>query len=248
MKKVFTTSVFIILLSLLQHEVMASHSSLQVSSVCSQLITVQIGNVMYSNPTNLFQLNTLAPGIYNVQVYRWQRGVGNQFPIYNGPIQIGFNEMVTTVITAPGFAQISRQVFMPQMGTLSAACLTGPNSFVYPYQQNFFGTSGLPYYHQMQQFNGFWPMDMNAFAALKQSIAGAAFESTRLDIARSVISRQYITAAQLRELLQLFTFESTKLEFAKFAYPQVIDRQNIFMIYDVFRFNSSVSELSQFFS
>lgn len=248
MKKLFTHSVLAIILSIVAVKVMAFNSSLQISSLCSQFITVQIGTTCYSNPTNLFQLNTLAPGTYNVQVYRWQRGLGNQFPIYNGFIQIGMNEMVNTVITAPGFAQISRQAFMPQCNTFRPACITNQNTYIFPYQQDFFGWNTYQGYQNYQQFNGFMPMDMNTFSALKQSIANASFESTRLDIARSVIAKQYITSSQLRELLQLFTFESSKVEFAKFAYPQVIDRQNIFTIYDVFRFNSSISELSNFFS
>jgi hypothetical protein len=244
MKKLFTLSAIAIILSLLAGNLMAFNSSLQISSTYSQFITVQIGNTFYSNPTNLFQMNTLAPGTYNVTVYRWQRGLGNQFPIYNGFIQVGANEMVHTIITAPGFAQINRQVIIPQCNTVSPVIQPFHNTYTYPFQQNYFGMQGLQNY----SYNSIMPMDIHSFAALKQSIARASFESTRLDIARQVIAKQYITAVQLRELLQLFTFESSKVEFAKFAYPQVIDRQNIFTIYDAFTFNSSISELSRYFN
>ncbi len=243
MKKYFTISVFAIFLSFVAIQAMAFNSSLQISSLCSQLITVQIGNTCYSNPTKMFQLNTLAPGTYNVQVYRWQRGLGNQFPIYNGFIQLGANEMVQTVITAPGYAQINRQMFIPHCNSVG--------SMYHPYQSNY--TYGCQDFYGMNvyqnyQYNGFIPMDMNSFRALKMSISHASFESTRMDIARQVLAQQYATSAQLREVLQLFTFESSKVELAKFVFPRVVDRQNIFTIYDVFTFNSSISELSRFFN
>jgi hypothetical protein len=243
MKKVFTISALAFIISFVSVRVMAFNSSLQISSMCSQFITVQIGNTFYSNPTAMFQLNTLAPGTYNVQVYRWQRAMGNQFPLYSGLIQVGSNEVVQTVITAPGLVQINRQVLVPQCNLVNPVYQPYQGNYHYSYQ-NFFGMNDFQNY----QYNGFIPMDMNTLSALKLSISRASFESTRMDIARQVLAQQYLTSAQLREILQLFTFESSKVELAKFAYPRVIDRQNIFIIYDVFTFNSSISELSRFFN
>ena len=41
-------------------------------------------------------------------------------------------------------------------------------------------------------------------------------------------------------------FDSAKLEFAKLAYRNTIDRENFFMINNKFTFSSSVSELNNF--
>lgn len=90
------------------------------------------------------------------------------------------------------------------------------------------------------------PMDAAAFASAKASIANASFESTKKDMAMNIIKNNCFTASQVRELLMMFDFESTKLEVAKFAYPRTYDKGNYFMVNDVFDFDSSRSELSRF--
>ncbi len=90
------------------------------------------------------------------------------------------------------------------------------------------------------------PMDAGAFANAKNSIANASFESTKKDMAKNIIGNNCFTSSQVRELLGLFDFESTKLEIAKFAYPRTYDKGNYFTVNDVFDFDSSRSELSKF--
>jgi hypothetical protein len=46
-------------------------------------------------------------------------------------------------------------------------------------------------------------------------------------------------------MLSWFSFESTRLEFAKWAYDGTIDRQNYWKLEDEFSFSSSKTELSQ---
>lgn len=90
------------------------------------------------------------------------------------------------------------------------------------------------------------PMDQQAFSSAKRSIADASFESTKSDITKSVISRNCFTSDQALEIVQLFDFESTRLEIAKQMYPKVYDKGNYYKVNDAFEFDSSKSELSQF--
>jgi hypothetical protein len=46
--------------------------------------------------------------------------------------------------------------------------------------------------------------------------------------------------------MNLFTFDSSRLEFAKFAYGRTVDRNRYFQTYNSFTFNSSVDELSDY--
>lgn len=114
-------------------------------------------------------------------------------------------------------------------------------------------TTGAPVQQQIIYVPGYGgpigcpiPMDPGAFANAKNSITNASFESTKQDMAKNIIGNNCFTSAQVRELLTLFDFESTKLEIAKFAYPRTYDRGNYFMVNDVFDFDSSRSELSKF--
>ena len=46
--------------------------------------------------------------------------------------------------------------------------------------------------------------------------------------------------------VDLFSFDSSRLEFAKFAYGHTVDRNRYFQTYNSFTFDSSVNELSEF--
>ncbi len=86
------------------------------------------------------------------------------------------------------------------------------------------------------------------FDDLKSSIGNRSFESTNTNILKSALENNYVSSEQLRELLMFFTFETSKLEVAKFAYKRVCDTKNFFKVYDAFTFDSSVEELKNYIS
>lgn len=92
------------------------------------------------------------------------------------------------------------------------------------------------------------PMDVADFEMLKQTISAKDFESTRLSIAKQVVQENCLLAGQVNEVLSLFSFENTKLEFAKFAYAHTYDIGNYFKVNDAFEFESSIEELNKYIS
>lgn len=90
------------------------------------------------------------------------------------------------------------------------------------------------------------PMNPAMFNQLKQTIDHATFESTKLQIFRQALNYQFFTAEQVCEIMSLFTFESTKLDVAKLAYPRTLDQQNYFIVNNSFTFSSSVNELGNY--
>lgn len=83
---------------------------------------------------------------------------------------------------------------------------------------------------------------------LEDAMKGRDFESTRLTIAREAVRNGSILAEDLRRVLLQFEFESTRLEFAKFAYDSVCDKERFYYIYDIFKFDHNVRELEEFTS
>lgn len=81
---------------------------------------------------------------------------------------------------------------------------------------------------------------------LLQTIDSRDFEDTKLSIARDAVSSGSIMAQDLKRLLQQFDYESTQVEFAKFAYEYVCDKEHFYYIYDLFRYDSSVQELERY--
>lgn len=98
--------------------------------------------------------------------------------------------------------------------------------------------------------NNSWgqPMNYERFQQLKQSIERESFDKNKMDLLRSILPNNRVSAQQVRELASLISFENTRLELAKFAYRYTTDRGNYFVVNDVFNFGSSKTELTRYIS
>jgi hypothetical protein len=74
----------------------------------------------------------------------------------------------------------------------------------------------------------------------------AGFESDKKLIAEQAISSHRVKAIQVYRILTMFSFESTKLKIAKFAYGYCIDKNNYYLVNDAFSFSSSIRELNNY--
>lgn len=81
---------------------------------------------------------------------------------------------------------------------------------------------------------------------LKESMRSRGFEDTKLSVAREALRNASILSEDLKHLLQQFNHESTRVEFAKFAYESVCDQERFYYVYDAFKFDSSVRELEEY--
>jgi len=107
-----------------------------------------------------------------------------------------------------------------------------------------------PKTYQMPGYNGkigcSWPMNDQDFADAKRSISSKSFEDTKITIAKQITSANCLLCNQVKEIMGLFSFESSKLEFAKYAYDYVYDLNNYYKLNDAFTFESSVDELNEY--
>lgn len=90
------------------------------------------------------------------------------------------------------------------------------------------------------------PMLDADFQQLKQSLTNERFENTRLEIAKTAMTNNMFTTAQVRDLVGLFSFDNNKLELAKHAYRFTVDRNNYFQVGNAFSFSSNREELMRF--
>ena len=79
-----------------------------------------------------------------------------------------------------------------------------------------------------------------------QRVARRNFESGRMETALRIVHNQWMTAGQVRDLMGLMSFESSRLRLAKAAYANTVDKQNYFVVNEMFSFDSSVGELERF--
>jgi hypothetical protein len=91
-----------------------------------------------------------------------------------------------------------------------------------------------------------WPMSEPDFQSAKSSINSKSFEDSKLTIAKQILTSNCMLCSQVRDIMGLFSFESTRLDFAKFAYSRVFDQGNYYKLNDAFTFESSIDELNAF--
>ncbi len=188
---------------------------------------VIFNNQFLGNNGNSFILNHVAPGRYPLIVTKlipthwgFQKRV-----IYNGGIEIPAGAEVSALIDRFNRLQIGWRPFAPVTTYNPSPCGTPPAGYFEP-----------------------MPMGMHpaAFSQLKNAIDNQWFDSGKLQVARQAISMNSLTAAQVAELMQLFSFESSKLELAKMAFVNTVDKQNYYIVNNSFWFSSSVAELDQY--
>ena len=105
-----------------------------------------------------------------------------------------------------------------------------------------------PYPAQGQNhYPGYNPvMETNNFNALKATLKNEAFDASRLNIAKQAGAANFFSAAQVKEIVQLFSFDNSKLEIAKALYGRTTDKGNYFIVNDAFSYSSSKDELMAF--
>jgi hypothetical protein len=115
------------------------------------------------------------------------------------------------------------------------------------------GTNNEPVYIEPDPLPGYngstgcaYPLTNERFATVKQSISSKDFEDSKLTVAKQVAKSNCLFAEQVKEIMLLFDFESTRLEFAKEAYSHTYDIDNYYILNDAFDFESSISELNEF--
>jgi hypothetical protein len=90
------------------------------------------------------------------------------------------------------------------------------------------------------------PMSRSDFDSFKSSVTSKSFEESKMTLAKQVLNTNCLTSAQVREVMSLFTFEDTKLDFAKYAYGHTYDLGNYYKVNDAFQFESSIEDLNNY--
>lgn len=87
-------------------------------------------------------------------------------------------------------------------------------------------------------------MSATSFNEAKESIDSKGMDDSKLKVAKQVLDNNCMTSAQVKEVVELFSFEQSKLDFAKYAYGRTTDKNNYYKINDTFTFESSITELN----
>ena len=91
-----------------------------------------------------------------------------------------------------------------------------------------------------------YAMNPQDYQAAYDMIENESFDSSKLSLAKQVIALNPMSSSQILGICKLFSFESNKLDFAKYAYEFCVDRNMYFMLNEAFSYESSKRELTEF--
>lgn len=234
----------VILLTVVGTTAQAALTRLVVSSFDNAPIMVYVNDVQYGPFSNRHKIQNLAPGVHNLRVvalYNHPYHTYNvQEQVYFGPVNIPNGHEVITQVRRNGTLAVLQMTAMlppvprPQpVGFCGTGIVRRP-----PIVTN-------PVYNPVVPA-GPIAMDHFQFADVMQVIRNQHFDNSRRNVARQIISQHWFTSAQIAQMLQLFSFDSSRLEVAKFAYTHVVDPNRYYMTFDAFTFSSSVNELTRY--
>ena len=89
-------------------------------------------------------------------------------------------------------------------------------------------------------------MNDNSFNRLMDVLKREHFDDDRLGIAKQALVSNQMNVNQVSAIMDEFSFDKSKLNFAKAAYRKTIDRENYYLVNGKFSFSSSVSDLNNF--
>jgi hypothetical protein len=83
------------------------------------------------------------------------------------------------------------------------------------------------------------------FQYFKKTVENESFSSNKMELLENQLNLHYFTAIQIAELVEILSFDSDQLKFAKMAYERTADPQNYFLVVEKLKFSSSKKELNQ---
>jgi hypothetical protein len=85
-----------------------------------------------------------------------------------------------------------------------------------------------------------------SFSKAKENISSNSFEDSKMTVAKQVTKANCMTAAQIVEVMGLFSFEDSKLQYAKYAYDFCYNQGDYYEVNSAFTFESSIEDLNQY--
>lgn len=106
-------------------------------------------------------------------------------------------------------------------------------------------TIGTPADVVVVEDTGCYAMSRSDFNQALESIKSKTFSDSKLTLAKQITKGNCLTSGQIAKITTQFEFESTKIEYAKFAYSYCFNPENYWKVNDSFEFESTIDELNE---
>jgi len=208
-------------------------SALEIKVAEVGFYSFEINGQTYANTSRGLVLGNLAPGNYNVRIYK-----SHNYGKYNRRPQ---NILV-----------YEDYIFVPQYTSVQGRL----DRFGMKYHQ-----SEIRMHHQDPR-NQYRPqpicepngnhhiyenriviMNNAAHQDLIRALEHASFDNTKMSIAKAAVANNRMNVHQIALIMRTFSFDSYRLEIAKFAYESCVDQHNYYNLSNEFTFDSNARAL-----
>jgi len=248
------TLLSIIVLAALSSFAYRGESRLHLNLFNDGQFTVVVDGQRYTNVQGQLVVSGLNPGTHRIRVvehFFGRRGHHQERSVlYVGSVNVPFRSIVYAQMTNHNRLRIQEIRKLPV-----------PRANRGRYYRDYRGNRGYGYDRDYQNrgnrdgyrgrrggepVNRHARSNVNAFGDLKFTLKQTAFDKDRLRIAKQFASSNRMNSAEVAQVMEMFSFESNRLNFAKFAWHHVVDPQNYFNVNRAFSFSKSVRELDRY--
>lgn len=213
-------------------------SILTIKSVDNASIRVVLDGKRFQPNDNSIMFESMEPGLHDIKIYRQRKNAW--FHMNGRGYELVYNTTIDLKRRTHLFITVERNGRISMMENRIRRDNDRDDDYDRDYDQD-------DQWGDYDQHDGYArPMNDWEFRNVLRSIDKEWFESNKFKSATQVIKTNNFTTAQVEQILLLFSFENNKLELAKQAYPNTVDKRNYRNLFDVFSFNSSKRELEQY--
>lgn len=80
----------------------------------------------------------------------------------------------------------------------------------------------------------------------KNAINNQRYDADKLRIAKDVAMDLPLKSIDVLDIMNMFSFESSRVDFAKFAYNKTVDTGNYSIVFEAFKYSSSIKDLEDY--
>lgn len=149
--------------------------------------------------------------------------------IYEGTLDLSDNMFYTYKLSNAYLSFVSVDVYAPAATTVVTTTPT--------HHESTSTTASTPAGTAMEDGN---------FSSFLTKMKDKSMDNSKLEFAKSTMKNNWFTSDQVLQMLQTFSFESSKVELAKLIWHKTTDKANYFKIYDAFTFSSSEKSVQEY--
>jgi hypothetical protein len=225
---------FIVVCSFAQN----NSSNITISTTGTSNLKIKFGGKQYSLQDRSVTFQGMQPGSYSLVIYQMKKRSPGGSGGYGGNGYNDYTEVYNSNVTLTARKHL-------EISVLRFGKVAWDESFIEP--DNWGNTPYSPIGNQDAGTGNLnTAVSAEQFALLKKSVSDAAFDSDKLITGRVILKNNWFTAAQIKELVKLFSFDDKKLEFAKLAYDYCVDKGLYIGILDAFSFQSTKNSLLEY--